>query len=233
MNVERQEWESLFFGFPVYKIHPPIQEVQLNELMAALPGKAFLYGFFSEGSKEADVMLKKGGKVITTALIYRKVISGRETERTALVYDDADSWRNLIPLALESGRFSRYRLDEEIGEESFQKLYEEWVRKAVEGSFEDGVITIQMEDEIAGMATYRLTDDTLRIGLFAVHPAHRRKGVAKELLHDLEWIAVEQGKGRMAVLTQLQNKPAQALYTAFGMTLEERLQTIHLWKAPN
>jgi ribosomal protein S18 acetylase RimI-like enzyme len=63
--------------------------------------------------------------------------------------------------------------------------------------------------------------DAYYVDALAVHPGHRRRGIAQLLLRSAEREAADAGCGRIALDTGLQNLPARALYDGYGFRERE------------
>ena len=83
---------------------------------------------------------------------------------------------SIVNLALQSSALSRFRLDPGFAENEYERLYTEWICKAVEGV--DGLCAyiIGAVDEPKGLITLDSAGGEARIGLLAVDGRSRRHG---------------------------------------------------------
>lgn len=130
----------------------------------------------------------------------------------------------LFFLALESGFFSRFKLDPRLQQREFEHLYRRWIQKAIAGG------NLLIAPEMVGMITFELKGGTAQIGLIAVHPDHRRKSWGRKLVLAAEREALTQGATSMLIPTQEVNAPAVKLYTDLGYQLINRTYIYHFWK---
>lgn len=153
---------------------------------------------------------------------------------------DSDDWdcsdSDFFDLAYESGKHSRFLLDEKFGTEKFKKLYQLWVTNSLNKSFaiktffysEDkktikptGFVTIQQDENIA------------KIGLIATDPLFQGKGLGRSLLHKAEDYCLENNISKMEIPTQKENTGACIFYHKMGYTIQEQIVIKHFWKISN
>jgi [ribosomal protein S18]-alanine N-acetyltransferase len=70
--------------------------------------------------------------------------------------------------------------------------------------------------ELVGYAGLMFVVDDAHVSNIAVHPEHRRAGIANRLLAELAWAAVDRGCAAMTLEVRHSNVAAQALYRRFG-----------------
>ena len=78
------------------------------------------------------------------------------------------------------------------------------------------VLTARWSHAIAGFAIMRYGDDWAHLNLLAVHPGHRRRGLARLLLTWLEESALTAGTFTVGLELRAQNHIARAFYGALG-----------------
>jgi ribosomal protein S18 acetylase RimI-like enzyme len=71
-----------------------------------------------------------------------------------------------------------------------------------------------IDEELAGIISYKIFEDILDIHRVAVHPYFFRKGIAKKLLNHVE--VLESGIKKVVVCTGKDNLPAISLYLKNG-----------------
>lgn len=134
-------------------------------------------------------------------------------------------WDNVFTmLAFESGYLSRFNTDKRLINGEFEKLYKLWIKQAYE---QQQLLAVPGNK---GMVTVASTNDQASIGLIAVHPAHRGKGIGKELITLAKSYAYQQGAKSIKVITQANNKQACQLYLATGFQLIDKVYVYHYWK---
>lgn len=132
--------------------------------------------------------------------------------------------QRLVELALESGAYSRFKVDERLDNGEFEKLYRLWIQKA----WENREILSLPDKE--GMVTVSIDVDSGKIGLLAVHPDSRGKGWGKKLVKAAEMQAKREGAQGLYIPTQLDNLPACHLYQSTGYTLSQKEYIYHYWR---
>jgi ribosomal protein S18 acetylase RimI-like enzyme len=92
------------------------------------------------------------------------------------------------------------------------------------------VLVAEVDGAAAGYITLDYTSPSdSRIGLFAVGPAARGRGVGQQLVRcGLEWLH-SQGAQHCRVVTQGRNRGALRLYQKAGFRLEDLKLWYHLW----
>ena len=118
------------------------------------------------------------------------------------------------------GNFSRPRCD---------ALYETWIEKSCHGGCET-VFVAELDSQPVGYVTcLRREPDSGQIGLIAVAPAARGRGLGRGLIqHALGWFA-GQGFARATVVTQGRNAGAQRQYVRAGFVLHQTQRWYHRW----
>jgi len=81
---------------------------------------------------------------------------------------------------------------------------------------ESVVLTARTATDYAGFAVMQFADDTAHLNLLAVHPEHRRRGIARRLLSWLEETAVTAGSFVIALELRATSAAAHAFYSAMG-----------------
>lgn len=187
-----------------------------------------------DSARLRPVLEGAGARLVDTKLDYRAPVQApapvaREIERVGEAANFADR-AGLEALALESGRFSRFRLDPRIGEPRWEELYRLWIRNSLAGQMADAVFAWRRDGVITGFVTVkREASDHARIGLIGVDAAERGAGVGTELVAAArEWAAGEKLKD-LRVATQRANRAACQFYTSRGFTLTSETDIYHLW----
>jgi ribosomal protein S18 acetylase RimI-like enzyme len=165
-------------------------------------------------------------KVVFTKQLIKKAI---EEQNIHSASNSADL-NSLYNLAYESGKFSRFKLDERFGIENFQKLYRAWVDNSINKRFADDVIVSIQNDIITGFVTYKATNNFATIGLIAVHPEYQGHGIGKKLLDFVEQQLLEKHILELRIPTQLENNGACSFYSKQGYTILETSYIMHYWK---
>ncbi len=99
-----------------------------------------------------------------------------------------------------------------------------WTESRIERAIRDPDINVAVvrENETLlafGIMSYR--DEKAHLLLFAVHPAHRRRGIGTVVLHWLEDVARSAGIGRIHVECRRDNEAARNFYGEHGYHEQE------------
>jgi ribosomal-protein-alanine N-acetyltransferase len=81
-------------------------------------------------------------------------------------------------------------------------------------------LVARAERKVVGYAGMMFAPDEGHITTIAVHPQHRRRGVATQLLVALARTAIERDYGALTLEVRAGAEGAQALYRTFGFTVE-------------
>lgn len=135
----------------------------------------------------------------------------------------------LLKLAFESGRFSRFNIDKNFSESVFQKLYLEWITRSVSKEIADDILVYDKDEMLCGMLTYKIMDNIATIGLIAVDPLIQGKNIGTELMTFLEYKLSQHAIEEINVATQLQNKRACAFYEKNKFSIKQITNIYHIW----
>jgi dTDP-4-amino-4,6-dideoxy-D-galactose acyltransferase len=134
----------------------------------------------------------------------------------------------LRQIARISHRDSRFFWDPHLRAKS-DDLFETWITRSCE-DFAGMVLVAEVGGAPAGYITLDYTSPSdNRIGLFAVGPEARGRGVGQQLVRcGLEWLR-SQGADESRVVTQGRNRGALRLYQKAGFRVEDLQLWYHLW----
>lgn len=133
-------------------------------------------------------------------------------------------------LAYESGKKSRFLLDEKFGKEKFRELYDMWVINSLNKKFALKTFYIEEDGKALGFVTLQKYDSLGKIGLIATHPNFQGQGFGKKLLNKVEDFCVKNGITHLEIPTQKENIQACSFYKKQGYTIKDELIIKHYWK---
>ena len=136
----------------------------------------------------------------------------------------------LYELALESGKYSRFKLDKNFSIETFEAFFKLWIDNSLNKEFSDDVLVYFEENQIYGFVTYKVDSDIAIVGLFGVNKIAQGKGLGTKLLQKLESKLSNKGVVKINIPTQLENTQACKFYSKLGYTIEEDVVIKHYWK---
>lgn len=225
-------WDSEFFGFGVGRWSSSTASV---EDLAALRQEAQrarmrLIYWFAPAAPELEEVARLAG----ATLVDRKVTfvaglpEGRiaESEHIARVDQPTDRLRSL---ALQSGAYSRFKLDGRLPSGAFERMYTLWLERSLTGELAQEVLVFRQGQEEQGFLTLGVKHGRADIGLLAVDSSATGRGIGTALVNAAFGRAAAWGCAQVQVVTQGQNTPACALYARCGFTAESEEHVYHLW----
>ncbi len=162
-------------------------------------------------------------QLMDVKLIFEKALKSESTCSDIIEVYQGELTEDLISLALDSGEYSRFKVDPRLDQGEFEKLYHIWIRKALEKG------EVLVDGEMEGMVTCKVDNDLAQVGLFAVKESSRGKGIGKDLLKKAESWAFEKGARIMKIPTQKANTPARSLYEKMGYKIASKTNIYHYW----
>jgi dTDP-4-amino-4,6-dideoxy-D-galactose acyltransferase len=156
---------------------------------------------------------------------------GQPDELPVVEYTLTTATEELVELSIASGEHSRFHLDARLAEERFRAMYRTWIERSVAKELADAVLVVRMDErlQLAGMISVRQSAGVGTIGLVAVAPAARGRGIGSALIRGAHRWMRSQGAHEARVVTQLVNKPACRLYESSGYELARLQNVYHFW----
>ena len=142
----------------------------------------------------------------------------------------------LTELSLAAGIYSRFKVDEAIPQAVYEGVYGGWIKNSVNKSMADDTFVAVLKEtgvEVGLVTVKRKGEALIDIGLLAVSPKQRRKGISKMLLSRAALWAQERIGGapgaKLQVVTQGTNLAACRAYESFGFAVETTQLVNHVW----
>jgi dTDP-4-amino-4,6-dideoxy-D-galactose acyltransferase len=230
-------WDSDVFGFGVAKILPArLNHLELKEVLEELKLKKvkLVYWasdpqapFAQQAAEQCNGFLADHKVTYYAALSHPSNLTfpGVAVEEYAADLPD----RDLEFLALQSGIYSRFKVDPRIPKEIFEKIYKLWIANSAKRIIAKNIFVVKKDRRIVGMATLGEKNNRGDIGLLAVHPDYRGLKIGSALMNAARNWFVQQGYTQSQVVTQHANKPACALYEKCGYVIENIEFFYHFW----
>lgn len=219
LKISALSFDSNLFGYPVGKIQIQ-EEWEEKEFLNQAESYQLVYLFSKEPIELRDSRIQ----LVDTKLTYKKSISESNKIPLDILPYSGEINEKLLELALDSGVYSRFKVDPRLTQSEFTKLYKLWIKMAWESN------AILEAPRLQGMVTYRLVEKSANIGLIAVAKKSQGKGWGKKLIHAAEMYVANQGIRELRVVTQEANSPACNLYESTGFDLRDRVFVYHYWK---
>ena len=232
MRAERLSWDSAFFGFAVERICVPLAwDGRVEDILGAIRRSTarVIYVFVPVAHVRHDAV----AEVLSDVSGVRqgeRVLFWKDVAQTAPAEPAVRPARQLtapiMELAFESGRLSRFRQDAGLAP-FFQPMYRAWIER----DFAEGKVLVFPDDASPeGMVSVSVCGGVGRIGLLAVRPDCRGRGVAAKLLRGIDnWLATSCVTS-CEVATQGQNAAACSLYRRSGFEERVREEVWHVWR---
>ncbi|MCM8530261.1 MAG: GNAT family N-acetyltransferase [Lentisphaeraceae bacterium] len=136
----------------------------------------------------------------------------------------------LMKISHEIYQTSRYHFDSNFPKEKVDLFYQDWVRKAVTGDFDDCLYVITLNKIVLGYCSIRRDGSSKAfIGIVGLDDEYRGNGYGKELIEMVLDDCKRQGIDTIDVVTQGRNYSAQRLYQRCGMLLSRLELYYHKW----
>lgn len=230
MIVNRLDWDSEFFGLRIG--HAVISS---KEDASELAGQSRLlkrdfdlvYVFGSHGLDFSAV----NAKLVDKKVVY--IQSGNpcsEMDNNVVMWDsNRGVTEDLLHLALVSGKYSRFRLDDGFPKGSFERLYFRWIEQSVKFTMASEVFCYMIGSVPRGLITLNNKNGNGTIGLVAIHEDFQHRGIGSTMMRHVIQYSIENRINKLTVATQLDNIPACQLYEKSGFLVKSITDVWHWW----
>jgi dTDP-4-amino-4,6-dideoxy-D-galactose acyltransferase len=226
--IEKLEWDSDFFGYPVGQIQ--IEKPDLENISNAIKNSIEFKLIYLISPQRIDFSVA-GLKLVDIKTRLRKQIKSKPDYSFQKIHEytggEDDQLKNL---ALQSGIYSRFKRDSNFINGEFEKLYLKWISDSINKTIADKVIVYKEPGSCCnGFVTLKFKNNFSEIGLIAVDEKSRGKGAAKSLLAFTDHQTIKEGLNKIEVVTQFENLPARKLYEKAGYEIISKKYIYHLW----
>ena len=218
-------WDSTFFGLKIGTINwDSKMSKHCVEKHAIASAYDLVYVF------APHTMLGIDYKHVDSKVIYSKLLTIGKVDVSVKIVEENSERNDLYRLALISGVYSRFRIDDKFPKGSYERMYKEWMDKSINGELADYVFEYKENDETKGMITVKVNQSIATIGLIAVDYDAQGKGIASKLIQTVENYLYQIGTVKtINVATQLANHSACHLYEKNGFTISTITDIYHYW----
>jgi len=238
-NYKHIKWDSDFFGFKVAQIlKTGVNESNLPLILKQLKTDNYRLIYWQIPNYDHDAVYiarKYGGFLADEKIVYHKKLDSlAKMDHTnvlynATFYEYMEPETDLVKLALVSGEYSRYKSDPHFPKNLFEELYRCWITRSVHKEIAWETLIVRDCTKILGMLTLGENNQRGDIGLLAVAPECRRKGIGKLLVEKAGQYFVQNGYSAVQVVTQSRNTAARILYESCGYAAEKQTFFFHFW----
>jgi dTDP-4-amino-4,6-dideoxy-D-galactose acyltransferase len=227
------KWDSSFFCKKIGRIEQciTIDHLKSTLMEAKLQEYDLLYVFTDEYFfiKEQECFPFKGTLVDRKVVYSMDIIGDAILPPKVIEYLSSELTPELFNLAFESGKYSRFYLDNGFNELEFHRLYSRWIEKSVSHEIADKVFVTLNNNKVTGMVSLKLIGDSSEIGLIAVDSKLQGKGYGKLLMQRCLSEAVLFNCKTLSVPTQYANKSACNFYERCGFQVQSITNIYHFW----
>ncbi|MCL5247324.1 GNAT family N-acetyltransferase [Cellulophaga sp. 20_2_10] len=228
MNIIKLDWDSDFFGYTIGRVDvksPGAFDFPKFKKNAALYRLVYL---FSDQKIESSKV-----QLVDTKLTFSKQLEHAnldENSKVSIFLKGKDDFKKIEKLALQSGKYSRFKIDLNFKKNEYELLYKKWIRNSI---YEEKAIEVAIfkdSQEILGFFTLEKKSDSLcDISLVAVDQNARGKKIGTKLINFAISQGVKKGFKDIQVVTQLENLPAKNLYEKCGFKICKTEYIYHYW----
>lgn len=227
-HINKLEWDTNFFGYDIGKLVVK-EDIDIEKFkMEASPYK-LVYVFSEKMLHYPDIDL------VDKKVVFSKQVSPKNSKenfnhRIELLNPNIHDPSQLVELALQSGVYSRFKLDTNFKDQEYIKLYSEWINKCMDRKSEFDILVALKGNNITGFTTLsKVSEELADIGLVAVDQNLRGEGIGTELLSKTILRASQKGFKNIQVVTQMNNLPAVKLYEKLKFDIQEITFVFHYW----
>ena len=227
--IDYLEWDSKFFGLRIAKVQLCTQDDNdlLTKMKEELRHDYDLIYLFVNGNTKISL---NNAYLVDRKVIYSKEVNSSTTNDESIISYNKDTVStDLLQLALESGEYSRFKLDARFPQNSYEKLYTCWIEQSVSHKIASDVFCYMVEGRARGLLTLKVDNNNGEIGLVSTNHNYRGHGIASKLLEHANNYLYQLGGSKLSVATQFQNKPACHLYEKSGFSIDSCIDIWHWW----
>lgn len=230
MEIQKLNWDSAFFGYPVGRVDMnSIGSFDFTGLHKDLMKYKLVYIF----SKKELANLPDSIHLVDKKVVFKKLTNQYKASNDFSKIHSFSGPINdeLKTLALESGIYSRFRVDQNFRDHEFERLYERWITESITRNNAFDVFVYKECERFAGFITLGEKNEIADIGLVAVSEQFRGRKIGSLLVDFATGAANELGYSEIQVVTQLQNLAAVKLYEGTGFRLNDLTYIYHYWNS--
>lgn len=231
------QWDSDFFKFKVAEIKLPanFEFKSLDDLVNKLKEEdcRLIYLYVDPADTETNKLaVAKNWLLADEKITYSLDLSAdlnKDESADISIYFENYPNNELISLAIQSGEWSRFKIDKNFKPDDYKKLYRAWIEKSVKSEMADVVLVHRTEEYMGGMITISIQDNVGIIGLIGVDELARGRGVGTKLIDAAINYCLAKGASQIKVTTQKQNNKACRFYEKNNFKIDQLVNLYHIW----
>jgi len=234
-SLANLEWDSDFFNFNVGRVEGTLDtQSDLENVEKLIRNRNSRLSYYSS-TKELPHLVNLSNELdfvlVDRKTTYIKTINPELVIGQNISTIDRDTPdEKLKGLAIQSGIFSRFNVDQRIDRIKFEELYGLWMINSLNRKIAKEVLISTTDNAISGFVTIGEKNKRADIGIIAVDKAFRGNGIGKLLMTSAEKWFSNIGYKSIQVVTQGDNVPACKLYESCGYTVESIEYYYHIWE---
>ncbi len=224
--VEKLDWDSDFFNYLVGKHVVTENENDVLDCISKFNNYNLIYIYSTHFLTElAHLFFEE--KIV----YFKKIDINKNVETTdCLLFDYLSGYSlDLENLVYLSGEFSRFKLDENFRNGEFKRMYLHWYKLVYSQDSSKNILVKSIDNKPVGFVLYSIQNKELTIELISVFKKNQGKGIAQELLIEVENLGIKNKCLNLRVVTQGINLKARRLYENYGFQLNENMFIYHYW----
>jgi len=233
MKYEILQWDSEFFGFKIARIDNFTSQKDFEQLLEELKLQEvkLAYCIASPQNNKANETFSKFANLVDKKTTFYQKIEPKQyqLDSNIEIYNQNTLTPELIELALQSGEFSRFKVDKNFPAGSFEKLYTKWIENSVNKQFDDAVYVYKIENKIVGLLTLKDKQNIGTISLIGVDQSVRGQNIGSKLIQKTFYHYSQKNIFDIEVVTQLDNHLACKFYEKNNFKIKNIQNIYHLW----
>ena len=226
--LEKLVWESDFFNKQIYNINfkkfSDKELIKINNLNFSL----ITAKIDNRNLKKIEILKKFGFKMISKSSVYEKKNIGSKNANYQIA--NLKNYNELKFISKNIFTYSRIK-DSYFGKDSQNKFYAHWIKKSINGKFDDCcIVTLNDRKKINGFVTLKIINDTLKIGLFGIPKQIQSRGYGIKLLQTVNHYKSINKIKKSIVTTQSDNLSAINVFLKDDYLFKEDFIFLYLKK---
>ncbi len=230
MDIRALQWDSDFFGLRIGRadLQTKADALELRAMYEELKRQYDLLYIFDANAVEFEA---DGAQLVDEKILYSKPCEPRKQYAEVSLYQGASPSDDLYRLALVSGGYSRFKLDNRLPKGSYERLYNRWIENACpkEGMNKQILLFKDEYNMARGMITIDHQGELGHIGLVAVDTDVQHQGIGGKIMSTLDGYLFEHGIKTIEVPTQKNNSDACRWYEKNGFAIQSVTPIYHWW----